>query len=386
MAGVSMGGSGALAMFASFLLVPLLVALIDGVALFRARANDVPEPDFPPNSDFTALVPIYGSIRYLENVEYLSRYGGKIMLCTTGGESDEFYRDLGAIADRHGFDVFRCDDVVPEHGGKRNTGGTIRDRLIREALYRVQTEYVVCIDADTETGRPLEDFVGAVAGNDYDVASIRLVVANPTGLFGRLQAHEYRVAMAMRRVAPWMVSGACHAGRTSAWREVMSRHSLFFQGNDIEMGILAGALGFKVGHIPYAVPTTVPATARGWLRQRLAWAGGEFRLFIVNIVIARRHPWLWFYGAVIMFGGLIFRWYSAITAPQMLIVVYAIYLVLVTWVNWQHRDWWLVLTPLYATVTSLFLTALAPIMYARMALASRNAGVIRPGRKVPARE
>ena len=81
---------------------------------------------------------------------------------------------------------------------------------------------------------------------------MRLVPANRNASFlTRLQAHEYRFAMHMRTVVPWLVSGACHVARTDVHREVMSGHSLFFQGTDIEVGVLATALGFDVGHIRY---------------------------------------------------------------------------------------------------------------------------------------
>ena len=79
--------------------------------------------------------------------------------------------------------------------------------------------------------------------------------------------------------------------------------------------MIADLLGYRVGHIPFLVPTTVPTTLRAWFRQRFAWAGGEFRLFIVNWKLVRHHPFMWTYGVAVMFATLPLRWWSALTAP-----------------------------------------------------------------------
>ena len=101
---------------------------------------------------------------------------------------------------------------------------------------------MVCIDADTTSVEPLQRLVGAMRARGLDVASVRLVPSNgKRSILTRLQSYEYRLAMRLRIIAPWLVSGACHAGRTSVVREIMARHSLFFQGNDVELGVLVRA-------------------------------------------------------------------------------------------------------------------------------------------------
>ena len=47
--------------------------------------------------------------------------------------------------------------------------------------------------------------------------------------------------------------------------------------------MIAEARGYRVGHVPFEVLSDVPERPRPWLRQRLAWGGGQFRLFIVNV-------------------------------------------------------------------------------------------------------
>jgi hypothetical protein len=72
--------------------------------------------------DFQILIPIYGSVCYLENVEYLRPYSDRVILCTTSGESIDFYRELSAIASRHNFQMYRSPFGPPASLNKRLTG------------------------------------------------------------------------------------------------------------------------------------------------------------------------------------------------------------------------------------------------------------------------
>jgi len=371
----------------SFLVIPVVWVLIDrSPTLVAAFAGRKPS-DGPPMEDFEVLVPIYGSVTYLENVEYLRQYGDRVLLCTTNGESAEFYRDLAAIADEHGFRVYRAAAVAGGIGadGKRATSGAARDMLVREALEEVvRAPYVVCIDADSITDQPFGVLVGMLAVNGYDFASVPLVPTNPGSVLGRLQAYEYRSAMKLRRIAPWQVSGACHVARTEAHRAVMRRHSLFFQGNDVEAGLLAKALGYRVGHLPFAVRTAVPDTLRSWYRQRLAWSGGEFRLFVMNLHLLARHPFFWIYGAIVTTLGLPFRWITLATGGWALLAIFTLHAVATVIVHWRVRTLMLALLPLYSLFNSLVMTPLGAVWYIRMAVADRNAGFIRTTRpRVP---
>ncbi len=376
----------------ALLLIPFLLIACDGAGGFRAgraptrrrihtrskRRLREADRTYAPVEDFDILVPIYGEIRYLENVEFLRPYGHRVVLCTTTDETAEFNAALDRLARENGFRIFRGVVARAASTGKRATGGTVRDRLVRDALADVEAEYVVCIDADTTCDRPLSELVGALAARELDMASVRLVPSNHSASFlTRIQAHEYRFAMHMRTVVPWLVSGACHVARTEVHREVMSRHSLFFQGNDIEVGVLAVALGYRVGHIRYEVATNVPVTLRPWFRQRLAWAAGEVRLFIANPQIAFRHPLFWFYGALLVILASPLRWESVFQPGLPLLLVGLSYCVLLFYFHFEHRDRYLLLLPFYGLFTSLVMVPLGVFAYARMVMRDRNFGFIR---------
>ena len=365
------------------LLLPLLGLAIDAVGGLRASLAGVADDVSTTEDDFQVLVPIYGSITYLENVEYLAQYGEQVLLCTTTHESAEFYSELQALADRHGFGISATPAPSVRTNGRRATSGTIRDRVVRDALARVTARYVVCIDADSTSARPFAELVGAMAARDLDVASVPLVPSNgATNLLTRLQRHEYRMAMRLRRVMPWMVSGACHAARTSAYREVMSRHSLFFQGNDVEVGVIARRLRYRVGHVLFDVDTAVPERLSAWWRQRVAWAGGEVRLFLANPHLVLSHPFLWLYGSVVVLLAWPVRSDSLLhaTAPE-LAVVTAGYVALTLALHRRRPSPSLLLMPLYAAFISLVLAPIGVLAYVQMVLAHRNEGLIRARRR-----
>ncbi|MEU8232243.1 glycosyltransferase family 2 protein [Actinoplanes sp. NPDC048967] len=368
----------------SLLLIPLAWLLIDATGGLRARHAAAPAVGTDEFHDFAVLVPIYGNIKYLENIDYLSRYGRRVILCTTTGETPEFDVAITEIACRQGFRVFRTPaDKASTTANRRATGGTIRDTVIRAVLPTVDAAYVVCIDADTTTSQPLELLVGALHRRGLDVASIRLVPSNrDDSLLTRFQAHEYRLSMKLRVVAPWLVSGACHAARTTALRDVMNNHSLFFQGNDVETGILADAMGFQIGHVPFEVPTKVPNTLKDWWRQHVAWAGGEFRLFVVNAGVGLRHPFFWCYGLIITLAMLPLRLLALGQGHFGTVgALVALYIGLGFYLHWSHRDYALLLMPLYAAFISVVLVPLGAVSYIQMARRGRNAGIIRVPRR-----
>ncbi|MBG0567877.1 glycosyltransferase family 2 protein [Actinoplanes aureus] len=373
----------------SFLVIPVVWVLIDRAPALVAGFTGRKPSAGSPNEDFEILVPIYGSVSYLENVDYLRQYGAKVLLCTTNGETAAFYRDLAGIAEKNGFRIYRAEAVAGGIGsdGRRATSGAARDMLVREALeHVVRAAYVVCIDADSVTERPFGELVGMLAANGYDFASVPLVPSNTGTALGQLQAYEYRSAMKLRHIAPWQVSGACHVARAEAHRAVMRRHSLFFQGNDVEAGLLAKALGYRIGHLPFAVSTAVPDTVKSWYRQRLAWSGGEFRLFVMNLHLLVRHPVFWIYGAIVTTLGLPLRWVTLATGGWALLVIFGLHFVATVCVHWRVRTPWLLLLPLYSLFNSLVMTPLGAIWYVRMAVADRNAGFIRARRSRSSRK
>ncbi|MFD7709683.1 glycosyltransferase [Streptomyces sp. NPDC059785] len=367
----------------ALVLVPLLVSTVDLTALALTGRRHTYEVGSrtPPCQDFEVLVPIYGDIAYLENAEFLRPYGNRVLLCTTDSETEDFRAALHALADAHGFRVlYRHIPGAGPAGGRRRVSGTVRDRLIREALHVVRAPYEICLDADTVTVEPLDRLMGVFQESGRDFASVRLVPVGVPGLLLKLQTHEYRLAIQRRHTYPWMVSGACHIARTEVHRAIMDRHSLFFQGNDVEMGLLGDALGYKAAYLHTEVLTTVPHRPRGWLRQRLAWAGGEFRLMAVNAPVLARHPSFFFYGLVITLLLAPLRWYTLTTPVWPLLSSYVIYTVYLLLTGRRQRDWTLLLYPLYSLVNGLVMVPLGWLSYLRMAVRDRNAGIIRVAR------
>ncbi len=328
--------------------------------------------------NFTVIVPIYGHIKYLTNVDYLRQYGQRVLLTTTTAETDEFNAAIDEVCAREGFRIFRGHvpgRTVAGPGGKKSTGGVVREIIVRDALAVVEHPYVVCIDADTETELPLSLLVGGMEAGAFDVASIRLQAQNETNLIERLQGHEYRTAMRLRVLMPWLVSGACHVLRTRVHREIMNAHSTFFQGNDVEVGVLGDALKYRVGHVPFVVPTIVPSTYRAWFRQRLAWSGGETRLFVVNLYLVRWHPTLFLYGFLSLITTPL-RWYYLLNPTWPVAAAVSTYLVTMAWVNRRSFDSALLVMPLYLLFISLVVVPLGPYTYVKMAWADRKVGLI----------
>lgn len=359
-------------------LLPVVPTLVDVLPGIRASRRDrfVLPVDVATIEDFTVLVPIYGSIRYLETVDFLATYGSRVWLCTTTSETPEFYDDLRRVADAHGFRVHTTECSGQSTPGKRQVAGTTRDQIIQDATRSVSSEYVVCIDADTRTIQPLGELVNALAANDLDLASVRLYPSNTDRLLGRLQRYEYRMSMRMRRLMPALCSGALQVSRASAHKRIMQRHTLFFQGNDAEMGLLGDRLGFRVGYLPVDVPTVVPERFWPWWRQRLAWAGGEFRLYIVNIRLIRTHPFFILYGAVVVFGLWPARVYLFAHPTFAIVTVLVVYGLTVLAINWRQRSWTLAVYPFYGLFINMVLVPLGVVSYVQMARASHNAGLI----------
>lgn len=364
--------------------IPVLTMLVDLIAPIRVGLHRRPavfsiDASTRPSRDYTLIVPIYGDMRYLQNEHYLRQYGDRVMLTTSSGEATSFYEAFYAVAHRNGFRTFVSPSLLHATDGKsrRQVGGTLRDTIVRNATRTVTDGYVVCIDADTVTTQSMDLLVGRFAEAGLDLGSVPLVAANRETLLGKLQAHEYRVAMRLRRIMPWLVSGGCHIARASVHKDLMNAHSLFFQGNDVELGLIASSRRYRMGHMLFEVPTEVPDTVKAWWRQRKAWAGGEFRLMIVNIRQAWRHPFLFFYGAVAVFTLLPVRYFYAIEHPSWgLLTLLGFYGLLTTALNWRDRDWALFLYPFYSAFYTLVLVPVGCMTYFHMAIKHRNAGII----------
>ena len=362
----------------SFLALPVLISMADFLPGFKASNKKVIALENQPSSceDFSILVPIYGNIKYLENLEFLKTCARQVFLCTTASESTQFYQELNALSKEHGFKILKASIDRGTQASKRATTAPIRDAIMREAIQHVSSRYVVCLDADSWPERDFRYYVGAMHKHNIEVTSSCLVPINKKTFLGKLQVIEYLLSMKLRRIIPWLVSGGCHAASTEAYKAIMTKHSMFFQGNDVEVGVLATRMGFNVGYIPFKVNTSVPDTLKSWYRQRYAWSGGEWRLGMANIKLALQFPMFFFYLSAIMLGMFPIRWISVWYSPWILPYVYLIYIAIVGILCRKNFSWFVVIYPLYSFFNSLIMTPLGFFAYFHMSIQHSNWGQI----------
>ncbi|MEM2189119.1 MAG: glycosyltransferase family 2 protein [Nitrososphaerota archaeon] len=157
--------------------------------------------------------------------------------------------------------------------------GESKTEAIKRALALVDAPYVVLLDGDTVPGGDLRLAVQALADSGADVASVKVLpIPLRNSILERLQHVEYSIAMRARRWAPWLVSGAMIVARTESMKRILERHSGNFDGEDLEIGLLAKQMGMKVIHVDFPAYTEVPASLKQLIKQRIRWFKGFARL------------------------------------------------------------------------------------------------------------
>jgi cellulose synthase/poly-beta-1,6-N-acetylglucosamine synthase-like glycosyltransferase len=384
--------------FLSFILIlagPLLLSLVDFIVLARTRRRPhIRLHEFTPESnDFTILIPIFGHLRYLKNIEFLKQYASHVVLCTTTKESSEFNAGIAELSEQYGFRVFRSEiphsshhkpnpwrlfKTTLTHQQNQMFTETTRDEIIRDSFRVVTTKYCIFLDGDTVVKERLEKLVGKVEERGYDISSVRVVASRRNTIMEKLQAIEYELAMDARRIYPWLTSGAGMVARTDVIKDIMTHHSLFFSGGDIEIGKLAMLLGYKVGHISCEFLTDVPETFKGWVKQRLAWSGGSFRHCVVNLHnYGWQHPFFYFYTTFVVFFLIPLRWWELFHRPEVIPLVIAIYWGLIGLFHWKHLEWYYLLFPFYSLFQVMILIPLGCVSYFQMLYRSQNIGFIK---------
>jgi cellulose synthase/poly-beta-1,6-N-acetylglucosamine synthase-like glycosyltransferase len=309
------------------------------------------------NFDFTIIVPVYGHPRYFADRESLRQHQANVLVAVDVSSSRmELFAD--ALEDE-GWRLYRTTLARPS-----------APVLVAKALAEVTTTYVLRMDADT---RPLDDvprFVSALADDGADICSTKVVVARPTTQAQRFQALEYRMAMLSRHFRPWLTSGACYAAKTSSLRAILSAHSMWMPGEDVETGRIAHALKMRVRHLDMTVETKVPATWRGLFKQRRLWWAGNFRHAIVNIDRNALHFPVWtFYYVGLVWVGVYFKWHSIVDylhpfiLVQMLAWLFGVYALITLVANWQARSWRMLVFPPYALLQAILMPTVGSICY-----------------------
>ncbi len=237
----------------------MLISMIDFVTLVRARFTKKFNGSTKKYcDDFSILVPIFGNMSYLKNIDFLSQYGDRVILCTTTKENSKFNQDINKIAKQNNFRIFRSEVVLASsrykpnpwklflgalHGKKKNIEEDVeikinkeiaRDEIIRDSFNVVHTEYCIFLDGDTVAKCDVKNLVGTAKYFEYDLASVRVLASKKDTIMEKLQSVEYELAMDARKIYPWLTSGACMVAKTDVIKNIMGHHSLFFSGGDIE--------------------------------------------------------------------------------------------------------------------------------------------------------
>lgn len=376
----------------------VLISLIDFITLVRARfgKHHRVEDNTPTSKAYSILIPIFGNMSYLKNVEFLKPYGSQVVLCTTTVESEEFNRAILQVSKKYGFQIFRShvplatskarpnpwrlfrntlhSDKVPVKVNKE----IARDEIIRDSFDVVSTPYCIFLDGDTTAKENLDKLAGLIQEKDLDICSVRVLASKQNTMIEKLQSIEYELAMDARKIYPWLTSGACMVAKTKVIRDIMQHHSLFFSGGDIEIGKLAKMMKYRVGHIAFEFFTDVPETFKAWFKQRMAWFGGGFRHAIINLhQYTWRHPLFYFYTTFLVYLMTPLRWYEVLRHPQILVLIIILYWLLIALFHWRTLKWFYMLFPLYALMQVLVIVPLGVYTYCKMALHSQNVGLIK---------
>ena len=356
----------------------VFVALIDFIVLIVARLKQTNFISDNIDNDFTILVPIFNDTKYLKNVPFLEQYGNKVFILTSNQETPEFNQNIERICNQHNFKLFKAD--IKDNQEKTPW------LLFSIALHgkagindMINTNNIILIDGDTYTEANLGNLVASMNENKFDLASVKIMPDNPYSISEKLQNIEYFIAMQARVIFPYLTSGAALIGRKDALKRIYARHSMYFQAGDIEVGILAKKIGYRVGYIPFEFFTEVPDGFKSLIKQRFSWASGTFRLFVVNIFQnLRNHPFEVVYTCFLIYILAVLKlWNFVLYFPLIAITCYCVYVLILSIIMFQEFTLIVILSPLYSFVQSVLILPVGALIYIRRVMLSGNFGWIK---------
>jgi hypothetical protein len=343
--------------------------------------------------DYTIIVPVFNKPSYLQNLAYLRRYRDRVIIASVSDQSMEMEYFLAGLR-KEGFRVSILDLHSSAAVSTRSSQPDpttyyslmkhplelgVYDALRRISVEYVRTKYVCFLDGDSipegDFGKPC----AVLEKEGLDVASVKVLPSSKSNLIERMQWIEYSIAMRSRHYYPWLTSGASCIVRTSVLKEIMRNHSLYFLGGDIEIGILARLTGKKIANIDFTVFTDVPSTFTKWFRQRIDWFCGAFRLSIINFDKHLRQPIFLAYMAGLVFLVLPLKLFGILMAWWIVPLVMLLYIP-ITFANWQVRDRYMFLFPLYGGFQSLVLPPLGFLRYLQLLIRYKKVGRISQNR------
>jgi cellulose synthase/poly-beta-1,6-N-acetylglucosamine synthase-like glycosyltransferase len=318
------------------------------------------------SSDYTLVVPLYGDPRILTNLGFLSKYKANVLLVLNA--TNDAMVQFAQRMESEGWRVHRTSFL-----GKPRVS-----RLWQAGLTSVETTYAIRMDADTMSDADPGCAIRALELSGADYASAKVLVKNPHSLVEHLQAAEYAMSMQARHFRPWMTSGACIMGRTSALLQTLSVHSHWGTGEDIEQGIIAKHYRMRVVHIAYKAYTDGPSTFRALFRQRRLWWAGSVRQTVMNFDQMLWFPAYLLYNLLLVYAGFALRGRFlaatpldfAVGLPLMLVV----YVVITSVANYQVWSKWFFIIPLYSLVQAAVMPGVGVIEFVRTVVLNRSFG------------
>jgi cellulose synthase/poly-beta-1,6-N-acetylglucosamine synthase-like glycosyltransferase len=306
------------------------------------------------SADYTFVVPIFGHPRYFRNGDYLNGFRDRTLLAVNvdGPLMEQFVIELREA----GWRVH----------ASRLTGRVSCPEIVLDALRSVETEYVIRIDGDTISYEDPGRAVAAARAAGADLCSVKVTVSRRETLIEKLQAVEYDMSMLGRHNRAWMTSGACMIARTSALRGILSSHSFWFPGEDIETGVIAKHFRLSVRHVDMRFYTDAPETFRAWLRQRKMWWSGSFRMAFVNADQTLRFPLTFAYTVCVVWLLWEAKWQELFDVRHVAAIlpfVVLLYTGVSLFSNWSVRSRWMVVFPYYALFQALVLPPLGALYY-----------------------
>ncbi len=332
-----------------------------------------PVPLGPKCDDYTILVPLFGDPKYFKNKEHLNQYKEHVVLCINVRTKKML--NFANKCKKDGFRVFKYKGEVksPWHFYKV----ALNDQLIllKRAIPNVVTKYTIFLDGDSYFTQDPAKAVGALEKNKLDITSVKILPTQRKTLIQKLQGVEYDVAMYSRLSKPWLTSGACMIAKTKVIANIMSKHSEFFYGGDIEIGRQSFLSGkYKIGHLDFTVLTDVPSTFKQLFKQRIGWWAGAFRTIIINFDTALKSP-LWFtYYFLVVWLLLPFKWVGLIYYTEIIPVVYFAYVAMTIVANWRVRSVYMLIFPFYSLFQALVMPPFGVYRYFKFYRQTGNSG------------
>ena len=362
--------------------------LLPWLTLFDLRgvvANFMPQRKinytgkYSKSEDFVIMIPIFNDVKYLTNINFLRKYSGKVVLCTTNIETPKFYKDIYKIANENGFKVIKCAFKKEVKNPWKIYHKTLlaHDYVLGESLKVLKAKYVIFLDADTTCKTNLSYLVGLMEKHNSDIASVRVIPSKKETITENLQGIEYHVAMKSRRIYPWLTSGAAMIARRESMQEIMKKHSLFFNGGDIEIGKIAHLTGMKVDHFPVTFYTDVPETFQRLVKQRFSWFCGAFRHSVINAHTNLFSPIYALYFTLLIFIMLPFKVYELFFHWFVIPFLMLFYIMVLFVSNWEIRSKYMFIFPFYSLIQVILFPFMGIYQYTKTVYKTKNIGLIK---------